>query len=173
MIALSTFRKVNIVAFNGLWYGIWTLAGFKVDGWWLYLGLSPVWAYAIWHLIFTPIGAAERKLVGYTLILSFLWEGVWRSLDVLEYREGGIPLWIVAMWVNFALSLCHSWWPWIRTPISGLLLGLAAGLLPYLAAEKMGCVHVKHREILLVTWIIHASILTKLLRATMKGVFLK
>jgi hypothetical protein len=165
--SLSAFRKINLIAFNGLWYGIWTLAGLKIEGFWLYLGLSPVLLYALWHLYYTPLGILERRLVLITLPLSLFWEGIWQLFGIVNYYETGIPLWIIAMWVNFSLSLCHSWWPWIRTPLSGILLGLAAGLLPYFAAEKMGCVHINHREILLLIWAIHGLLLAMLLRETM------
>jgi hypothetical protein len=166
----STFRKINLVVFNGLWYGIWSLAAFKVSSFWLMLGLVPVAFYALWHLMYTPYGVHERKLVAVVLMLSLFWEWIWHSFDILRYSEPGLPFWIIAMWVNFSLSLAHCWWPWIRTPLSGILLGLAAGLLPYFAAEKIGCVHVEHREILLLTWVVHATIITRLLSLSMDNV---
>lgn len=169
-IAPSFFRKINIVAFNGLWYVIWALACFGFNGVELVLGLSAVAIYSLWHLTMTPLGQKERLFVAAVLALSFFWELVWIFGDVIRYKEGHIPFWVIAMWVNFSLSLSHTWWPWIRSPISGVFLGLAAGFFPYYVGEKAGLVRVEHREILLISWVIHATIITKLLRMSLGDV---
>jgi hypothetical protein len=166
----SLFRKINMIAFNGLWYLIWALACFKISGVQLVLGLSVVALYSLWHLMMTPLGQKERFFVAVVLALSFFWEVVWGFFGIVSYGKDHFPFWIVAMWVNFALSLSHSWWPLIRSPISGVLLGLAAGFIPYYAGEKLGIVRVEHREILLISWVIHATIITKLLRMSLGDV---
>lgn len=50
---------------------------------------------------------------------------------------GGAPLWILALWASFALTLNHSLRPLVETPRRAGLAGFLGGPLAYLGASRL------------------------------------
>jgi hypothetical protein len=134
--SLKQFRYINLVVFNSYWYGVMLIAS-KVLPDWLGIGLV---GYAVWHLWKTPLGSAERGLIVLHLTLGFGLECLCHYFRLYEYTDGFLPSWVLLMWLNFSLSLCHAWWPWIKPLWAGALLGLCAGIGPYYGASQAGLV---------------------------------
>ncbi len=103
--------------------------------------------FAAWQLAVSESRAADLRLVGAALPMGVLLDGVLSASGVVHYAAhsaalpaGGAPLWILALWVAFALTFNHSL-SWLTAhPLLCLALGAAGGPLAYLGAGGLGAV---------------------------------
>ena len=103
--------------------------------------------FATWQLAVSESRAADLRLVGTAVLLGSLLDGVLNTSGVLHYVSGspalpagGAPLWILALWVAFALTFNHSLRWLTGRPLLCLALGAAGGPVAYLAAARLGAV---------------------------------
>ena len=103
--------------------------------------------FAAWQLRVSQSRTADLRLSGIALLMGVLLDGTLNASGLLHYTArsmelpaGGAPLWILALWVAFALTFNHSLsWVTGRTLLS-LSLGAVGGPLAYLGAGRLGAV---------------------------------
>jgi len=106
--------------------------------------LAALAGFAVWQLMLSGTRRADLRLLAVALTLGVLLDGALSFGGVLRYAApqpslppGGAPLWILALWVAFALTLNHSL-AWLRQrSLTAALLGAAGGPLAYLAAARL------------------------------------
>lgn len=135
----------NVLGYQGVWL-LAVLGAARGSAWPALAGLA---AFAIWQLAISRTRAADLKLIGLALLLGMLLDGALAAGGLLGYATpapalpaGGAPLWILALWAAFALTLNHSL-AWLRHRVLwAALLGSTGGPLAYAAAERLaGAVH--------------------------------
>lgn len=157
------FRSMNLIAFNGFWYGLLLVAGGILPLWlcWVVLG------YSVFHFLATPYGNLERGLIVGVFGLALLSELLSQYFHVIHYTDpgvfAGLPFWVLMMWLNFSCSLMHSWWPWLKKWWAGLIVGALAITFPYLGAAKAGILIVEKLWILAAFWLLYGVFLSYLL----------
>ncbi|WP_019938737.1 DUF2878 domain-containing protein [Bordetella sp. FB-8] len=98
--------------------------------------------FLAWQIMASDQRAADLRLSGIALLCGLLIDGGLSSLGWLRYAASGLsvppgaPLWILALWVAFAMTLNHSM-AWLRgRPAWACALGLAGGPLAYWGASR-------------------------------------
>jgi hypothetical protein len=130
---------INALAFQAAWLG--SISG-AAGGWPLLSAIPGVVAGAV-HLMTAPIGAREWRVLAAVAALGSVWEVLPAALGLIDYRGGiaalgGLPLWIVGLWLAFATTLNVSLrWLRERTALAASL-GAVGGPLSYAAAERVG-----------------------------------
>jgi hypothetical protein len=125
------------VAFQGGWFACvlgaahgwpWagTLAAASVTALWIGLGARPM---------------ADAVLVAAAIAIGFVWDSAMAKLGLIAYAKPGAlsaPVWILALWALFAVTLRESLRVLhTRLPLAALL-GAVGGPLSYAAAARMG-----------------------------------
>jgi hypothetical protein len=87
--------------------------------------------------------AADFKLLAIAILVGVLLDGTIAASGLARYAgnemtlpSGGAPLWILAMWGSFALTLRHSMTFLLGRPIVALLFGALGGPIAYLGASR-------------------------------------
>jgi hypothetical protein len=117
------------------------LIGAASGTWWL--GVACVAAFLCLQLALTHDRRTDLVLVAAAIALGLVVDTGFVRAGLLEFAspvpfEGLAPAWIVAMWVNFALTLNHSL-RWLQgRPWLAATFGLAGGAGAYLAGVKLG-----------------------------------
>jgi hypothetical protein len=127
----------NAICFQLVWLAA---VGGAAQGWW-WAGPAAVAAFAAWQLPLSRWPRADALLMLGTAALGFLIDTLWVQLALMRFTTplpwaGLAPVWIVALWMGFALTLNHSlaglkphlWW--------AALLGVVGGPLAYGVAER-------------------------------------
>lgn len=110
-----------------------------------YHWLGPVVVFAVLfvHLRSSPDREAERRLIGYALLIGLVWENLVSLSGLIVYPSGqpfGIlaPVWILAMWPLLAITLNVSL-RWLKgMPAVAALFGAVGGPLAFFAGERLG-----------------------------------
>jgi Protein of unknown function (DUF2878) len=130
---------MNVLSFQAAW-----LAGVGgAAGGWPVLGAAPAVAAAAAHLATAPVSASEWRVLAVVAALGSSWDAVPAALGWIDYRGGvavlgGLPWWIVGLWLAFATTLNVSLrWLRGRTALAAVL-GAVGGPLSYAAAERLG-----------------------------------
>ncbi len=95
------------------------------------------------HLTFCEDPVSELRLVGVVALLGVTWDSIIVSSGLMSYPSGNFlpgvaPHWIIAMWINFAVTLNVSM-SWLKNrPLVAALLGGFGGPLAYLTGFKLG-----------------------------------
>ncbi|MGL5293575.1 MAG: DUF2878 domain-containing protein [Aeromonas sp.] len=99
----------------------------------------PLLAMLLLHLIFSLRRRQDLRLLPIAMAGCAL-DGLLWQLGFFEFAAG-FPLWLVLLWVGFALSLSHSMRWLLRAPLWGQgVFGVCGGAGSYLAAAGMGAV---------------------------------
>jgi len=108
-----------------------------------WLGPLVVFAILFVHLRSSPDREAERRLIGYALLIGLFWENLVSLGGLIVYPSSqpfGVlaPVWIVAMWPLLAITLNVSL-RWLKgLPAVAALFGAIGGPLAFLAGERLG-----------------------------------
>jgi hypothetical protein len=130
----------NVLGYQGVWF--LAVYGAGAGHWWrALLGAA---LFALWQLAVSRERRGDLRLIGIALLLGLIIDGALARSGLLGYasaapalRPGGAPLWILALWVSFALTLNHSL-RWLRGRlIPAVLTGAIGGPLAYLAAARL------------------------------------
>lgn len=126
----------NIIGYEAVWLlAVW---GARVDIWWLgplamlpfaafYLSRREGWRDAMLLLTVGLIGACMDSVLAMSDLLAY-------ATAVPSTRLA--PLWIIAIWMSFALTLRHTWrFAFDRLPLMAIV-GAIGGPLAYLGAAR-------------------------------------
>ncbi|MGC8118975.1 DUF2878 domain-containing protein [Marinobacter sp. VGCF2001] len=114
----------------------------------LYPGLAAaglVLAFLVLHFVLvSQKPGVELQFIGFGVVLGGLMDTLWFRTGVLALDSGqevlAAPPWLIAIWIIFMTTLCHSlhwigqrpWLPWVLAPI--------AGPFAYWSASQLGIV---------------------------------
>ena len=107
------------------------------------------------HLYLTDKNANDIKLSAIAATIGFSFDGIMQFNNMIIYNNPGVPypftpIWIVILWILFAITLNHSLaWLKGRTALA-MLFGLMGGPLVYLAGEKLMAVTIANPNTLIV-----------------------
>lgn len=99
----------NMLGFQLVWCAA---VGGAARGWW-WAGPLALVCFAAWQLSVTRWFRADVALMAIAAVLGFAVDTLWVQLGLVEFRSAlpfatVAPVWIVAMWMGFALTLNHS-----------------------------------------------------------------
>jgi hypothetical protein len=132
----------NGVLFQGVWVA--SVAGGAAGVWWA--GPLAVLGFAAWQVPRSRRPAGELLLVGLVSVLGLAVDTAYLWLGLLAYPEHGpfpllAPVWIVALWAGFALTLNHSLaWLGDRPVVAAAAGGLAGPFSYWVGARAWGAV---------------------------------
>jgi len=127
----------NVLGFQIVWMAS---VGGAAHGWW-WLGPAALAAFAAMQLKLSRQRRADTILMLGSAVLGFGIDTLWVQAGWLDFRSplpwpSAAPIWIVAMWMGFALTLNHSLAALKTRPLLAVMLGLLGGPLAYYAAER-------------------------------------
>jgi hypothetical protein len=130
---------LNLTAFQALWLVIVTSAARGAE----WIGLL---ALALWlpmHLQLSRHSRSDAALFAAFALLGPLLETVAQQARLIEFRGYALhpalaPVWLAALWGNFALTVNHGLRPLLRRPGLAVALGAIGGPLAYLAGARLG-----------------------------------
>ena len=140
----------NIVCFQLVW--MITVGGAAQGLWWA--GPLAALAFAAWQVPLSPAPRADLKLMAIAALAGFAVDSALVLSGLLTFStpvpwDFAAPIWIVALWVAFALTLNHSMDSLKRRPLLAVLLGLIGGPLAYwVAANVWNAVDLNGRALL-------------------------
>jgi hypothetical protein len=128
----------NLVCFQLVWMA--TVGG-AAQGWW-WAGPLAVLAFAAWQVPLSSAPRADLKIMAIAAVVGFAIDSALVLSGLLTFRtplpwDFAAPVWIVALWVAFALTLNHSMDSLKRRPLLAVLLGLLGGPLAYWVASRV------------------------------------
>lgn len=128
----------NIIGFQLVWLA--AVAGAGQGLWWA--GLPVLALFAAWQYRVSRVPRADCKLVLLAALLGFGVDSAFASAQWLEYSSAQpwpllAPIWIVVLWMGFALTLNHSMTFLRGRYLLAMLLGALSGPVAYLVAERV------------------------------------
>ncbi|GMU44996.1 MAG: DUF2878 domain-containing protein [Xanthomonadales bacterium] len=133
---------LNLVLFQLGWVA--TVAGAGLGYWWAGPLSLLVLAAVVFRL--TPWPRTDLALLCAACLLGLVIDSAYLQFGLLRFAEpvpfdGLAPIWILGMWMSFALTLNHSMRFFQGRPIATGLLGLVGGPLAYwVAGSKFAAV---------------------------------
>lgn len=130
----------NILGYQAVWF----VAVYGAGAGRTWPALLAAALFALWQLTVSAQRRADLRLAGIALGLGLLIDGALARSGLLAYASAapalppsGAPVWILALWVAFALTLNHSL-RWLRGRlVPAVVAGAAGGPLAYLAAARL------------------------------------
>ncbi|MRX27786.1 DUF2878 domain-containing protein [Kangiella sp. HZ709] len=132
---------VNLVLFQAIWFAA-ILGAANANLFWCY-GLFA--ALVVWQFLPQNRKAGDCLNVLNFLLIGFILDSAWYYLELIEYKQhiswfNTAPIWILMLWVAFALSLNHSM-SWVHSkPKLAYLMGFVGGPLSYFGGERLGAI---------------------------------
>jgi len=130
---------INAILYQATW--LIAIAGAAHDCWWA--GLLALAVFAVWQLATSSLRRADVLLVLSAASIGFGVDSAFAQTGLLTYAaatpwERLAPIWIIALWMSFALTLNHSL-AYLKThPLFASALGGIGAPLAYLAAAHWG-----------------------------------
>jgi hypothetical protein len=128
---------INVVFYQATWLA--AIAG-AARGWW-WAGPAMFAAFAAWQLAVSRLRVADLKLMLCAAVVGFFVDSFCIRGGLFVYAApvpspDYAPIWIVALWMSFALTLNHSL-AWLKShlPLASVL-GAVGAPLAYLAAAR-------------------------------------
>lgn len=130
---------INAIAYQTTWLAA---IGGAAAGWW-WMGPLALLLFAAWQLPRSAQRRADTLLLGYAGALGFAVDSLFAQTGLLSYSAAvpwaeWAPLWIVALWASFALTLNHSLAYLKRHWQLAAALGAVGAPLAYSAAARSG-----------------------------------
>lgn len=128
---------VNFVAFQVVWFA--AVIGASKGLWWP--GPVAVVVFAIAHLSSPMRVGGDGLLIAVALLLGVIIDSAYAVSGVLSYTAPFpstqlAPLWILALWVGFALTLNHSLAYLAHRPLIATIAGAVVGPISYWSAGR-------------------------------------
>jgi hypothetical protein len=132
---------MNALLFQVAWFGA-VLGAARGLPW---LGVIAVAAVVAWHLARARQPAREIGLVALALATGAVFETLLVQAGLLRFDGGALlagtaPVWMVALWANFATTLNVSLRALRTRLLAAALLGAIGAPLAYFAGQKLGAV---------------------------------
>jgi hypothetical protein len=146
------------------WFGA-VLAAARGLPW---LGVAAIAAVAALHLVFARTPAHELRLLLIALVLGAVFETLLVWAGLLRFEGGAVlagtaPVWMIALWANFATTLNVSLRALRGRLLVASLLGAIGAPLAYYGGQKLGAVQILDTGFALATIAFGWAILTPLL----------
>lgn len=155
-------KLINFLGFQLVWFAC-VLTAAHGRPW---LGLAVFAAVVALHLRLSPNRVAELKLLAAAAVVGALAESALLFTGVLRFPGAGLPLWMVALWVNFAATLRVAL-SWLAGRYAlGAAVGAVAGPLAYLGGERLGAIAVQQPLGVALEWAIATPLLLWLAKET-------
>ncbi len=126
----------NLVGYQLVWFAVVISAARGQPGW----GISAALAFASTQWWFSPFRGADTRALAFALGCGLVLDGALAATGWLQYASPLIslpaPVWIVALWLAFAMTLNHSMNFLRGRPLLAALLGGIGGPLAYLGAAR-------------------------------------
>ena len=127
----------NALSFQLVWMAA---VGGAAQGWW-WAGPIAVVLFAAWQIPMSRVPRADVLVCLVTAVIGFLVDSIWAITGLMVFdapvpSAQYAPVWIVALWVGFALTLNHSLAALKHRLGLAALLGLIGGPLAYTIAER-------------------------------------
>lgn len=131
------FRVFNLVGFQAVWFA----SAFGAGSGRPWLGPAVLALYAAGHFAMTPSRGRDLRMLALAIPLGVLVDSAFVMAGGLVYASPGplpelAPVWIVGMWVGFALTLRHSMGFLADRPAWAAAFGLLGGPLAYAGAAR-------------------------------------
>ncbi len=143
------FKLINFLLFQAGWFVlILGAAETKTSG---AIVISAI-IIAI-HLLMTPNKIPEIRLFIYAIIIGFIFDGLLQYYSLILYNDPGwsyplTPLWIIMLWLMFAMTLNHSL-SWLKgRMLLSIIIGSIGGPMAYIAGEKLGAITIINNQTL-------------------------
>jgi hypothetical protein len=128
---------INLIAFQATWFAfVW---GGANGHWWLgFVFLVP---FAAWQLTVTRWRRSDLTLIAIAVVAGIIVEsalvqtGQFRYATPVPWTDWA-PVWMVGLWVNFALTINHTMTFLRGRTVLAVVLGAVAGPLAYYGAGQ-------------------------------------
>ncbi len=147
--------KKNMLINAALFQGLWFSAVYGSAHHWIWPSLLFLLVLCWWQLQPQRRAHSDTKLIIVALLMGLVIDSVWINSGVLTFTSQGpvswlSPMWLLALWAGFALTINHSM-SWLKLhPLLPILLGMISAPLSYYAGKKLGAMEYNH-DILLVS----------------------
>jgi len=133
-------KLINFILFQSIWF-ILILAAAHESFYGLVIGFLLI-LVQYWH---GKLMVPDLKLILTSTIIGFAHD---TSLNYFKFIQYNIdfnayysPVWIIGLWVSFALTINHSL-AWLgNKKLLQMIFGLIGGPLAYIAGEKLGAIY--------------------------------
>ncbi len=126
----------NLIGYQAVWFASVAAAAHGLP--WIGVGIALCFAAAQWTA--SPHKAADARLALLGVAAGIVVDGTLAAAGAVAYASASpaliAPLWILAMWVAFALTLNHSLAFLQARPAVAAVFGAIAAPLAYLGAER-------------------------------------
>lgn len=129
----------NLLGYQLVWF-IAVIGAGRDDAW---PAIGAALLFATWQLAISSSRALELRLIAAALVFGTTIDGIAAAAGFIHYSAaapalppGGAPLWILALWVSFALTLTRSLASLKGRPRIGMLVGAVGAPLAYLGAAR-------------------------------------
>tara|TARA_B100000767_G_scaffold49864_1_gene44901 strand:- start:403 stop:915 length:513 start_codon:yes stop_codon:yes gene_type:complete len=135
------FKIINFVLFQAAWFICVLGASYNQT----YLALTLSIIILLIHFSLIKKRMLDVKLIIIAGLIGLLFDGALLNFDLIIYNDPGLPypftpIWIVMLWMTFAMTLNHSL-AWLSQKYYlSILFGAIGGPLAYIAGEKLGAI---------------------------------
>ena len=135
------FKIINFVLFQAAWFICVLGASYNQT----YLALTLSIIILLIHFSLIKKRMLDVKLIIIAGLIGLLFDGALLNFDLIIYNDPGLPypftpIWIVMLWMIFAMTLNHSL-AWLSQKYYlSILFGAIGGPLAYIAGEKLGAI---------------------------------
>lgn len=145
---------INAIGYQATWFAA---IGGAAAGWW-WAGPLALILFAAWQLPRSAQRGADARLAGCAAALGFVVDSLFAQTGLLSYSAAVpwpelAPLWIVALWASFALTLNHSLAYLKNHPPLAALLGAVGAPLAYSAAARSGALAFPEAPLVTLCWL--------------------
>jgi len=158
-----TSKIINFIFFQLVWFVC--ILGAAINQ--THAAVAASLIVILFHLYLTKDKKTELKIILIASIIGFIFDGFLLKNEMVLYANHGwsysiTPLWIIVLWMGFAITL-NSSLNWLKKKIKlSALFGAIGGPLAYLAGEKLEAVTLM-TPIALIAIVIGWSLITPLL----------
>jgi len=141
LIPKMIFKITNFILFQAAWFIC--VLGAAYDLTYPALGISML--ILIVHFALIKNRLLELKLIMIAGFFGLVFDGALLNFDLIIYNDPGVPypitpIWIVMLWMIFAMTLNHSL-AWLSKKIYlSFIFGALGGPLAYIAGEELGAI---------------------------------
>lgn len=129
---------LNFIAYQLVWFAVVGNAGTRP-----WLGLAAAAGFIALQMTISERRALDVRLAILALVFGLAIDGTLSELGWMRYAApapalppGGAPLWILALWVSFSLTLTRSF-AWLSGhPVWGAVFGAIGGPIAYWSAAR-------------------------------------